>query len=160
MALIKGNELMVFIGGKPIAFATAHTLNLTGETTDVSSKDHGEFGAQEINKITWEATSENFVCSYSSGVNGYDAMFDAMIAKTPVDLVFGKPTNYSANGLVRGGNSASEAPTEWQTPTSYLVGKAVITSLNMNANVGEVATFSSTFTGNGPISRAGGSYIL
>ena len=159
MAIIKGNEIMVMYGGKAIAFATSHTLNLTGETTDISSKDHGEFGATEVNRITWECTSENLVCSYSNGVNGYDAMFDAMIAKQPVDIVFGKPTNYDANGLVRGGNTGDSAPTEWTPGTSYLTGKAVITSLQLNANAGENSTFSTTFSGNGAIQRVG-SYIM
>ena len=57
MAIIKGQELMLMIGGHAVAFATNHTLNLNTETSDVSSKDHGQWGAQEINRITWEAST-------------------------------------------------------------------------------------------------------
>ena len=157
--MIKGNEIMLFYNNKAIAYATSHTMNLTGETTDVSSKDHGEFGAQQINKITWEVTSENFVSSYTAGVNGYDQMLDLMLAKEPVDVIFGRPSNYSASGLVRGGNNGDNAPTEWNPNTSYLAGKAIITSLNLTATVGETATFSTTLTGSGSLSRVG-SYIM
>ena len=160
MALIKGNQIMLMVDNKAIAFASAHSLNITGETVDTSSKDNGEFGSQTVNKINWEITSSNFVTSYSAGVNGYDKMFDLMIAKQPIDVVFGTPGNYDANGLVRGGNNGDSAPTEW-TPnnTSYLTGKAIITSLNLTANVGETATFESTLTGTSALSRVG-SYIM
>ena len=159
MALIKGNQIMLMVDNKAIAFASAHTLNITGETVDTSSKDNGEFGSQTVNKINWEITSSNFVTSYSAGVNGYDKMFDLMIAKQPIDVVFGTPGNYDANGLTRGGNNGDSAPTEWTPGTSYLTGKAVITSLNLTANVGETATFESTLMGTSALSRVG-SYIM
>ena len=40
---IKGDDLMLFNGttGKSYAFATAHTLTITADTADTSSKDHG-----------------------------------------------------------------------------------------------------------------------
>ena len=49
--IIKGRDLMLFDStGKSYAFATNHTLTLTAETTDVSSKDHGIWSGSEVSK--------------------------------------------------------------------------------------------------------------
>ena len=159
MALIKGNQIMVFLNSHAVAFATNHTLNLTANQVDVASKDHGTWGAKEIQNIDWEASTENLYCSYVSGQNNYDTLFDAMVNKTQLDLVFGKPTNWDENGLTRGGNNDENAPTEWNSGTSYLSGKCYITSLQLNAPNGENANYTATFTGSGPITRVGDSLV-
>ena len=152
--IIKGAELMLFINNAPIAFATAHTFNLTGNTVDVASKDHGVFGASEIGSITWEITSENLYVNEENGIQAYDTLYDAFIARQPITVVFGQASNYDENGLVRGGNLEANAPTEWTAPsTNYRTGNAVITSLSLNANNGENATYSTTLTGSGAITK-------
>lgn len=140
--IIKGDELMLFQGGKSIAYATAHTLTITGNTIDVSSKDHGYWGASEVGNITWEITSENlYTDSY------YDTLFSAMVNKTAVTVAFGHASNYDPDGL--------GSKTEWtlDTSTAYYSGQAYITSLTTNANSGENATFSVTLTGCGAIKK-------
>lgn len=138
-----GDELMVFLNNKSIAYATSHTLNITGNTIDISSKDSGYFGASEIGNITWEITSENL---FTDGE--YDTLFSAMLAKTPVTLVFGHAKDYNTNGL-------GDSSTNWIPDTSvgakYYEGPAIITSLQANANTGENSTYSITLTGNGPL---------
>ena len=53
--IIKGDDLMLFDSeGKSIAFATSHTLTITANSSEINSKDHGQWGASEINKINWE----------------------------------------------------------------------------------------------------------
>jgi hypothetical protein len=71
-----------------------------------------------------------------------------MLAKTPIDIVFAKASNYDANGLTTVGGDVST----WTKGLGYK-GKAVITSLTANANTGENATFSATFTGCGPLAK-------
>ena len=77
--IIKGDELMLFKNDQSLAFATAHTLTISGSTIDISSKDHGYWGASEIGNITWEITSENLYTDAD-----YDALFNAMINKEKV----------------------------------------------------------------------------
>lgn len=141
--IIKGDELMVFKGGTALAYATSHTLTITGNTIDISSKDHGFWGASEIGNITWEMSTENLYTE-----NDYDALFTAMVNKTPVTLVFAKAGNYDANGLVGEGGSVQA----WTASGGY-TGSAVITNLTVNANTGENATYSATFTGKGAITK-------
>ena len=58
--IIKGNDLMLFDNeGKSYAYATNHTLTINSELADVSSKDHGIWGASEVVKYTWEIQTEN-----------------------------------------------------------------------------------------------------
>ena len=74
--IIKGRDLMLFDDkGKSFAYATNHTLTMTAETSDISSKDHGIWSATEVSKYTWEITSENLFTE-----KAYASMFDAMIA--------------------------------------------------------------------------------
>lgn len=41
MSVIKGGDLMLFVGGKSIAYATSHTLSISAGTKETSSKDSG-----------------------------------------------------------------------------------------------------------------------
>ena len=145
--IIKGDELMLFNAqGKALAWSTSHVLTITGNTIDVSSKDHGFWGASEVGNLTWELTSENLYCD-----DNYDELFDIMIAKEPVTVAFAKVSNYDANGLTEVGGTVAY----WEPDTTnYRSGKAVITSLTVNANTGENATYSVTFTGAGPLTKA------
>ena len=132
--LIKqGDELMVFMNGKSIAFATSHSLSLSSNTVDIASK---------VGKLSWEITSENLYTD-----EGYDTLQTAWANKTEVTLVWGKPSDYNAVGIV----GTAEA---WTAPTAgYYTGKAIITSLSVNAATGDNATFSATFTGVGPFEK-------
>ena len=149
-SIIKGDKLMIFVGGSAIAYATSHTLSLTANTVDISSKDHGFWGASDTGNLTWEATTENLYTE-----SGFDGLFNAYLAKTPVTIVFGYASNYDTNGLfLEGGTQATgdNRPAAWTADNSKgYTGQAVITSLSVNANTGENATFSCTFTGKGAI---------
>ena len=146
--ILKGDELMLFYNGKAFAYATSHTLTITGSTLDIATKDHGFWGASEVGKLTWEITTENLYTD-----DDYDKLYDLMQSRTPITVAFANVSNYNANGLTSVGGSV-DAWTADQT--KYRSGKAVITSLVANANTGENATLSATFTGAGPLIKAAG----
>lgn len=143
--IIKGDELMLFTGEHSIAYATAHTLTINGNTIDISSKDHGFWGASEIGNITWEITSENLYTD-----THYDSLFDSMINKTPITVAFGFASDWDVNGLT--GNNTQY---DLDKTKNYYSGKAYVTSLVANANTGENATFSITLTGSGALVKKG-----
>ena len=140
---LKGKDLMLFVKGKAIALATNHTLKLTADTSDSSTKDSGQWGDEEITKMSWEVTSEN-VCSADADVNSYEAMLDLMIAGEPVDVKFGIPANISPNEVPDGG---------WTAPTTYYGGSALIKSVDVNAPNGENATMSISLGGKGQLTK-------
>lgn len=142
--IVKGSALMVFLGGSAIGFATSHALSLTANTTEVSTKDHGDYPAVVAQSIGWEVTAENL---YSD--TGETTYMKAMLAKTPVDIKFAKVANYSATdekGIIDNGEK-----TAWTAGTVIAEGKALITSFSINAGGGENATMSVTFTGVGAL---------
>lgn len=143
--ITKGDQLMLFVAGKSIAYATAHTLTLTTNTTDIASKDHGIYGAKDVSTITWEITTENLFAE-----SDYATLVDSMLAGQPVDVVFANAATWTKTGI----DNSSKTWTPDSTSTQ-LSGKALITSLTANANTGENATFSATFTGVGAISKSG-----
>lgn len=142
--IIKGQNLMCFVGGKSIAFATTHTLEVSGETIDISTKDNGggEWATSEMGLLSWTASSENLIGDPRSGL-GYDELFDIMVKKQPIDLVFGYKSTISASG------EAYEVPEGgWTAKTNDgYKGQAFITSLSLNAPNGENSTMSVSFTG-------------
>lgn len=139
MSKIKGGDMMLFIGGSSIAFATSHTLTINADTANTSNKDEGGGGwsSEEVNLLSWEATTENLMGSGQG--NDYDSLVAMMVAKQPVDAVFGQKSS-----------NATEVPTGGWTGTGYS-GKVLITSIEINATNGETATFTATFKGVGAL---------
>lgn len=144
--IIDGGDLMVFVGGKSIAFATNHTLSLTAETSDTSHKDvKGTWKTSTVKMFSWEVTSENLYADEGNGLT-YDDLFDKMVEKDELTLIFSNNTGTltEASGSAEGG---------WASDASknYYCGKAIITSLEVNAQNGDNATFTVTFSGQGEL---------
>ena len=145
--IIKGRDLMLFNNDKSIAYATNHTISITANTADVSSKDHGVYGGTEVVSFSWEIQSENL---YTEAA--YNELFDAMIAGasgTKLTVKFGLKSE-SGDGTVVDGDHTNWTP----KASGYYTGECYITSLQANAPNGENATFSVTLQGVGKIERA------
>ena len=146
MSKIKGGNLMLFIGGNSIAYATNHTLEISAETKDVSNKDEGggNWAAEEVGLLSWSATSENLYSTDGQG-KSYEDLYDAMVAKTPIAAVF---------CLKNEADSVTTVPTGgWTTSVPKYTGNVIITSLSLNAPNGEYATFTANFTGVGALTK-------
>lgn len=144
MSKIRGGDMMLFVNGKSIAYATSHTLTISGDTQDTSNKDEGggDWASNEVSTLSWTAQSENMYSIEGAGSN-FDDLFDIMVAKTPVTATFSKKTETAVN-VPEGGWTASKPDYE---------GKVVITSLELNAPNGEYATYTVNFTGIGALQK-------
>jgi len=141
---VRGGNLMLFVDGKSIAYATSHTLEISADLADTSSKDDGggEWSSQEVNLLSWTASSENLYSEDGEG-NNYDDLFDLMVAKQPIAAVFCKKSE-----------TATEVPTGGWTPSvPKYEGNVVITSLSLNAPNGEYASYSVQFQGVGKLEK-------
>lgn len=151
MSVIKGSDLMLFVGGKSIGFATSHTLSISADTKETSSKDSGgKWQTSEVGVLSWTASSENLCADKAEGV-GYDELFAMMIARKPVTGVFaleGNSTDLAENKLdaVKTGGWTPKAKDGY-------TGQMLITSLEKNAPNGENATFTVQFTGVGTLTK-------
>lgn len=145
--IVSGDALMVFLNDKSIAYATALTLTLTAETASVNSKDHGIWTGNEVNKRSWEITSENLYTD-----DCYDMLFDAWQSGTKVSLVWAKKRE-ADTVVVADGDEENYTPDKVTAGKKYYSGNAYITNLTTNANTGEKATYSVTFIGTGAFKR-------
>lgn len=156
MGIIKGRNMMLFIsatetsGFKSIAQATNHTLTISADTSDISTKDiySGKWQSSEVNTLSWSCSSENLVCDDGEGAT-YEDLVDYMIKGTKIWGVFGMRTGDY--------NGETNVTTGGWTPlsTDGLKGQMIITNLVKNAPNGDNASFTVDFTGVGPLTKFG-----
>lgn len=138
--IVNGSILMLFVNDKPIAFATSHSLSMTANTTEISTKDHGAYPGLLAQTIGWELQTENL---YSDA--GNTALLPIFKAKQPVTVKFAKAGNWNDAGIVDNENL------EWTVGNIIAQGKALCTSYSINAPSNDNATISATFTGVGEL---------
>lgn len=146
--IVKGSVLQVSIGQVGIlGFATSHSLSITVNTTEVSSKDHGDYPGVVKQNTTWEVSCENLFCGQN-----WDELQALLDDDTPVTITFAPVSNYDSKGIVQPESGAAQgATTAWTLGTAIASGPAYLTSFNVNAANGDNATISATFTGAGPL---------
>lgn len=140
---IFGEELQLFLGGKSIAKAKTHTLTITSDTIDVSSKDDGFYGASIPGKINWQISAENIYTE-----KAFDELYAKAQARQVFDVVFGRVANYNAEGLGENENWSPDS-----TKHTTYTGKVTLTDMTLNANNGEVTSFSATLKGVGALKQ-------
>ena len=149
--IVQGKDLMLFTSGVSIAMATNTTLDLSCETKDVSSKDHGDWLAYVAGKLGWNLKSDNLYTTAS-----YDTLVALMIARTPIDIVFATKGNTGTDD-----GTGVVVPAGGWTPTasSGYSGKVIIAAISANAPDGDKATFSVTLQGTGALSPAAATVV-
>lgn len=150
---INGSDLMLFLKGsedttpKSIAFATNHSLSISAETVETSSKDTGgKWVSKAPRKLSWTMSTENLYSLDGEG-STYDDLFTLMTGREEIEVVFSLEKDYATK--------ADEVPTGGWTPvtTGQYKGKVVITSLELNAPNGDNATFTASFEGVGALTK-------
>lgn len=145
--VINGSDLMLFLGGESIAFATNHKLSISAETVETSSKDTGgKWVAKAVRKLSWNMSTENLYSLDGAG-STYDDLFTKMTAREELDAIFTLEKDYKTK--------ADEVPVGGWLPstTGQYKGKVVITSLELNAPNGDNATFTASFEGVGALTK-------
>ena len=145
--VINGGDLMLFIGGKSIAFATSHKLSINVETVETTSKDSGgKWVSKAARKISWNCSTENLYSNDGEGIN-FDDLFDKLVARQEIEAVFCLEKDYAskADNVPEGG---------WlPSTTGTYVGNVIITALEANAPNGDNATFTASFEGVGALTK-------
>ena len=129
--ILDGVNLLLSIDGTPVGASSSCSVELTRATRNTSNKDTGIWDSFAAGTITWSMSSENFV--NFGGENGYDELFDAMVAGAPVAVT----VDYE-----------QDASNTWQ-----LSGDAIITGLPLSAPKGENVSFSVSLQGSGKLNR-------
>lgn len=149
MKAIKGGHLHVFatIDGKlkALAMATSHTLNVTMDTKETTSKDSGgKFQELEGGVIAWNASSENvYTVDPSNPGAKFEDMLDLMLSQEPIKIVLG----------LRAENTDEVPDAGWTPGAGCYTGDALITECTRNSPVGENATISIKLQGTGKLEK-------
>lgn len=143
--LRKGEELMIFVGDNPIAYATSHILDTSVDTKDVSSKMSGDYDSSMPGKISWSISIEALT-STTAGHQSKDALMKALVQRKPIRVM-------SCN-VIRGVDTTG-AKTFAKGTVNYQ-GDAIITKLNEKSSHGEYESFSCELKGTGPLLDASG----
>lgn len=144
--VVNGKDIMLFFNFgerlEALASSTSHTLNLTSEDEETSSKDTGIWGDQEVVKLRWTASSENMVTGIGT-TDAYGKLVEAWRTRQKLTVALTIPDNISDGPVPEGG---------WTPPAAGgYQGKATIESLNLTAQNGTKATFSASLKGAGEL---------
>ena len=140
MAIIKGQNLRVSVGGKCIAMATSCQIHVGTQLEDSSTKDStGDWQEQEVTGLNWDVTTDSLVTLEDNGTNGElpQDLMSLIINKTKVNLSW--DTTAGANNRV-GQNSVLKRS-----------GQAYLTDYNLTAPNRQNSTLNCKFTGTGPL---------
>lgn len=149
MATILGEQIQVFLSGQTLACATSCKVNISADEIDVSCKDSAGFANTIQGKISWNVTSDNLFV-----VNDYTKLVDAMLNKTILDLTFASVSNFSA--ATDADSDGHRIPSGgWTSADDLYYGKVTVSSIDLTADNGSVATYSVTFNGHGALTKGG-----
>lgn len=138
--VILGSDLMLFKNNKALAAATNCKLTISANMLETSSKDSGCWTEKQGGKLNWTASSDNLFV-----ISEVDDLFDALINRTQVSLQFSTVSNKA---------DCSEVPsTGWTASSDGYTGTAIISSIDINAQDGENATYTVSFEGTGALEK-------
>lgn len=147
MATVLGEQIQLFVSGKTLACATSCKVNISADDIDVSCKDSAGFNSTIPGRITWNASSDNLFV-----IDDYKKLVDAMLNKTVLTLVFSTVGNF--NDKTAPDADGHVVPSSgWTTAYDMYEGKVTVSSIDLNADNGSVATYSVTFNGHGALSK-------
>ena len=147
MANIMGEQIQLFLSGKTLACATSCSVNISTDDIDVSCKDSAGFNSTIPGRITWTASSDNLFV-----LDDFNKLVDAMLNKTVLTLAFATVKNF-------GNKTAPDAdghvvPTGgWTSNDDMYYGQVTVSSIDLSADNGSVATYSVQFNGHGALAK-------
>ena len=144
--LVRGNEFSLYLtqGKTVIAYATSCSLQVDSETIDTSSKFSCKWASNLGGNASYTISADALYCqNIGSGVS-FDTLLKYMVSGKQVSWYMGEEQDYS-------GSSCADNPHTLDTGSTYYNGKAVITSVSLEAGNNEIASCSITLTGAGEI---------
>lgn len=151
---------MLFINNgtklQSIAYATSHSLEVSADTKDTSTKDNGNGSWQnvEVGLMSWSVSSENLMSDSAENGLSFNDLFDIFLKRQAVEVAFALQSN-NINYEDKLNEEFVAPSTGWTASENQYHGKAIITSISLTATNGEKANFSCTLQGCGNLMKAG-----
>lgn len=148
MANIMGEQIQVFLSGQTLACATSCKVNISTDEIDTSCKDCAGFTSTIPGRVTWTVTSDNLFV-----IGDYTKLVDAMLNKDVLTLTFATVANFSA--ATEADEDGHRVPASgWTSSNDMYYGNVTVSSIDMTADNGAVATYSVTFNGHGALTKS------
>lgn len=155
---LNGSDLMLFIQKdnklQSVAYATSHSLEVSADTKDVSTKDSGagRWTNYEIGMQSWTVSSDNLMSDSAENGLSFNDLYDIFLKREAVEVAFALQSDYT--DLSQKLDEEWKAPsTGWTPSTNRYHGKAIITSISLTAANGEKASFSCSMQGCGNLMK-------
>ena len=146
--LIHGDSFLLYLtsGKTVVAYATSCSLQVDSETIDTSSKFSCKWQSNMGGKASYTISADALYCSNVDGIS-FDKLLEYMVQGEQIEWYMGEEAAHSG--------SCETNPHTLDTAKTYYNGKAVVTSVSLEAGNNEIATCSITLTGAGEIQKNG-----
>lgn len=141
--IIKGRNMMLFKpNGESYAYCVSNRLVISTTTSNISTKDHGQWNALSADKYNWTVSSEYLT------TDEFGTLFNAMITNELVLVKFGEKIEDDPDKTVADGDYEA-----WHLngQKTYYQGYAVITNIEQTAVNSEIAQFTIEMQGIGKL---------
>ena len=140
-SILKGSDFLLAVGTTssdktPVAYATSHSLKISRETRDITSKQSGIWNDAVSGNMAWEVSVDAL---YALNGSIYDTLVSLMIAGNPVYVTSGQRQDDNTYGI----------------GTGFYQGQAIITSVDLSASAKDNMTMSVSLTGVGALTPTG-----
>lgn len=148
--LIHGDNLLLYLtsGQTVLAYATSCSLQVDADTIDTSSKFSCKWQSNMGGKAGYTISADALYSSNEDGVS-FDDLLAMQVAGVGVEWYMGQESAWTG--------TCETNPHTLDTTKTYYNGKAVVTSVSLEAGNNEIASCSITLTGQGEIQKNGAS---
>lgn len=143
--LINGDNFLLYLtsGHTVVAYATSCSLQVDSETIDTSSKFSCKWASNMGGKASYTISADALYCQDVEGAISFDKLLEFMVSGEQIEWYMGEEEDYTG--------SCETNPHTLDTTKTYYNGKAVVTSVSLNAGNNEIASCSISLTGAGEI---------
>lgn len=145
--LVNGDNLLLYLtsGKTVLAFATSCSVQVDAETIDVSSKFSCRWANNLNGRASYTISADALYVSNAGDGMSFDGLLDLMLAGDAVDWYIGEEQDFDGD--------CDANPHTLDTAKPFYTGKAVVTSVSLEAGNNEIASCSITLTGAGEITK-------
>lgn len=148
--LVHGDSFLLYLvdSGTVLAYATSCSIQVDSESIDTSSKFSCKWASAMGGKASYTISADALYAQKLSGSSiSFDTLLEYMVCGNQIDWYMGEEADFEGN--------CDENPHTLDTNKVYYNGKAVVTSVSLEAGNNEIASCSITLTGAGPIGIQG-----
>lgn len=153
--LINGDDLLLYLtsGKTVVAYATSVSVQVDSETIDTSSKFSCRWASNIGGRASYTISADALYCDAAEGIS-FDKLLEMMVEGEPIEWYIGEeqgPEVWNTDGT----KGCNENPHTLDTTKRYYNGRAIVTSVSLEAGNNEIASCSISMTGEGEIQMSG-----